>query len=137
VSKQENNRRACNNNLIHIAEDNYHSIFTNDEVREICEMLSKGIPIKDICTIMNNKILPRKYARGVENIIYQILNGVIWKSISKDYKFHDYSRIHLSDEAIHLVCQAMESDYGYDYIIDNVLGMSNCDTHKRERLKES
>lgn len=136
VTKQENNRRACENNLLHVAEDNYHSILTNEEAEEICIMLSNGIPIRTICDIMDKKIYPRKYAGGIESIVYQILHRAIWTSISKNYQFYDYSRIHLSDNEIHLVCKALEDGCQYDYIIDNILKLE-CDSHKRERLKET
>ena len=136
VSKKENNRRAVANDRLHVGEDNYRAILTNDEVREICEMLSQGVNINEICSIMENKILPRKYAGGLSSIIYQILKKHIWKSISKNYSFHDYSMRHLSDEQIHLVCKSLEEKRSYDYIIDNVLQL-NCDMHKRERLKET
>ena len=136
VTKQENNRRAHDNNLCQVGEDNYRSILTNEEVHEICKMLEDGIPIKTIASIMTDKIYPRKFSNGISDIIYQILGRVIWKSISKDYVFHDYSRIHLNDNQIHLVCKALEDGYNYDYIIDTVLQL-DCDQHKRDRLKET
>lgn len=137
VTKRENNIRAHNNNLCQVGEDHYRSILTNDEVHEICRMLSEGIPIKTIIKTMEDRIYPRKYSDGIDDIIYQILHRVIWTSVSKDYVFYDYSRIHLNNEQVHLACKALEDGCDYDTIINVVLGMPNCDDHKRERIKET
>lgn len=137
VTRKENCVRAHNNNLCQVGEDYHNSIFTNEEVHEICRMLSEGVPIKTIVKIMEEKIYPRKYSYRMSDIIYQILHRIIWTSVSKDYVFHDYSRIHLNSEQVHLACKALEDGYSYDTIIDIVLGMQNCDDHKRERIKET
>lgn len=135
VTKKENNNRARNNNLIPTAEDHYKSILTNNEVMEICEMLQKGLNINYICKTMENKILPRQYAGGLQSIVYQILSGAIWKDISKNYTFYDYSRVHLSNEEIEYACSMMEKNKKYDDIIDGL--DRNIDDHERERIKET
>lgn len=137
VTRKENCVRAHNNNLCQVGEDYHNSIFTNKEVHEICRMLSEGVPIKTIVKIMEEKIYPRKYSYRMSDIIYQILHRIIWTNVSKDYVFHDYSRIHLNSEQVHLACKALEDGYSYDTIIDIMLGMQNCDDHKRERIKET
>ena len=135
VPKRENTRRAVEKGRHEFGERRYNAKMTNDEVREICEMLSKGIPIKEIAEIMENKIYPRKY-KSMINIIHQILNREDWSCISKDYVFHNYNRTHLSDEMAKIACEYMQRGVGYDDIIDNILHL-DVDSNERERLKES
>lgn len=134
VTKYENNMRARNNKLIPVAEDHYRSILTNDEVHEICNMLQNHIPIDEICNIIDNKILPRKFACGIKSIIYQLLSKSIWKEITLNYNFPSYSRIHFTDEEVHIACQMMQDGCIYDDVINKL--RPNCDSHERERLKE-
>lgn len=135
VTKKENNNRARNNDLIPIAEDHYKSILTNNEVKEICEMLQKSIPINDICDIMEKKIYPREYAGGIKSIIYQILSKTIWKEVSGSYDFPSYSRIHLSNDEIEYACSMMEQGVSYDTIINGL--NRSIDDYERERIKET
>ena len=137
VTVGENNRRAYANNLNKVAEDRYNSLFTNDQVHEICRMLSEGVCIKVIASIMEKAIYPKKASCKMTDIIYQILSGNTYKSISKDYVFHDYSRIHLTDDEVRDVCIALSIGKSYDFIIDEVLDMGYCDKTERERLKET
>lgn len=136
VTKQENTKRAHENNLAPTAEDHYKSILSNEEVIEICQMLQKGIPINEICNIMEKKIYPRQYSGGLISIIYQILHKVSWKDITKNYNFYDYSRINFTNNEIEIACQLMQSGYSYDYILNN-LGRIDISDEERERLKET
>ena len=136
VTKQENTRRAHENNLAPTAEDHYKSILANEEVLEICEMLKVGVPINEICNIMENKIYPRKYSGGLISIVYQILHKISWKDITKNYEFYDYSRINFTNEEIEVACQLMQSGYSYDFILEK-LNKYNLSYEERERLKET
>ena len=71
------------------------------------------------------------------DIIYNILRRNSYKSISKDYVFNDYSRIHLTDDEIHKVCISLVDGKSYDFIIDEVLNKKDCDEVERSRLKET
>ena len=137
VTVGENNRRAHENDLCKIGVDHYHALFTIDQVHEICRMLSEGVPINTIASIMEKAIYPKKASCKMTDIIYNILGRNTYKSISKDYVFHNYSRIHLTDDEIHKACKAMKDGHSYDYIIDVVIGKSLCSNHERERLKET
>lgn len=137
VTVGENNRRAHDNDLCKIAEDHYHALFTNEQVHSICRMLSEGVPINTIASIMEEAIYPKQASYKMTDIIYNILRRNSYKSISKDYVFHDYSRIHLTDDEIHKVCISLVNGKSYDFIIDEVLNKKDCDEVERSRLKET
>ena len=140
VTKKENSIRAHKNNLCQVGENNYRSIMTNNEVEEICKMLSNGIPIKKIECIMEERIYPRVYTKGsLSSIIIQIYRHQIWKNISKNYTFPEYQIIghrKFNKDQIILIKEALSKKLSYDYIIDNVLKI-NCTDYERKRLKEN
>ncbi len=136
VSKNENHNRACINNLIKIGEDNYRAILTNNEVEEICELLSKGTPIPDICRLMENKIYPRVYPSGFEGLIYHLLRKDVWIDISSKYNFPKYENAHtnFSIDEIEIICQCLEQRMRYIDILkylnryspnENINGLKN------------
>ena len=137
VTVGENNRRAYANNLNKVAEDRYNSLFTNEQVHEICRMLSEGVPINTIASIMEKAIYPKQASYRMTDIIYQTLGGNTYKSISKDYVFHNYSRIHLTDYEVRIACIALVKGKTYDFIIDELLNKKDCDDVERSRLKET
>lgn len=113
VSGSENVKRAYRNNLFHTGEDAYNSIFTNEELIEICEMLMQKIPVEEIKNIMEKKIYPRSYS-NMKKIMYDILNKRIRRDITANYNFPTYSISFFTDEEVHCICRLFETGC-YDY----------------------
>ena len=136
VTSQENKLRAVKNNLHHIGEDYYKAILTNDEVKEICIMLTNGVPVKEIAYIMEEKIKPRIYPGGLKSLIYSILYRESWKSVSMDFVFHDYNRINFTESEVNDICNMLEIGMSYDDILES-LGLYSDDKHHMDRLKNT
>lgn len=88
VTRKENIRRAIVNGLFPIGEDAGAAIISNDDAIFICEELTKGTPMNDIEQQLRKRL---GHDRGnLRSIINSVLYREKWKSISKDYQFHDY-----------------------------------------------
>lgn len=135
VNYSENNSRAVERGRQHIGEDNYRAILTNDDVREICIMLSDSVPIKEIERIISERIKPRACS-DLHSIIHSILHRESWRSISKDYEFPSYDRRKFSLEEVETICRLLELNYSYDDIL-KTLGYIDIDKYTAERLKSS
>lgn len=89
VTRKENAEHAAINHLYQSGENHYRSRFTNNQVEEICRLISEGYPI--------NKVIHMLDLNTSEGDIYstidKIINGKSWKDISSKYKF-DYDTYH-------------------------------------------
>ena len=79
VTPSENITHAYN---IGLHERRYHK-YSEDTIRKICEELSMGKRSLNQIALINKVNL---------NIVFCIYKRTIWKHISKDYEFKDYSR---------------------------------------------
>ena len=87
-TRKENAEHASIKDLYSSCERHYKSIFTNNEVEEICKRASEG---ESISAIIHNMKLE---GRGsVYSNIDKILSGKTWKKISKKYNL-DYNMYH-------------------------------------------
>lgn len=100
-TQKENSIHAVGIDLTLKGENSHMSTITNDQAREICELLSQGLKIKEVSE-----------QTGVrEKVIRHIYNRESWKQISKDYIFHDYGNskpYQYSDADINNVCKLLE-----------------------------
>lgn len=88
VTKSDNMLHAVETGLCNIRnENNYMAKLTNDQVRVICECLSKGMKYKDILV----KIGLDPNVDNNHDLIGNIKRRIAWKNISQDYDFsaHD------------------------------------------------
>lgn len=98
LNNEVNNLEACDrkynaehaeiHDLYKSCEDHYRSTFTNDEVENICKLLSEGMAVSDIIHTLN--LENQKYAYSN---IDKIINRKSWVRISSKYKF-DYNTYH-------------------------------------------
>jgi hypothetical protein len=99
VTDTENHNHAIEHGLINqaCAEDVWSSIYTNDQIKQVCEMLENNRPIKEIM----KKV-------GVTNyLIHDVLRRKKWKSVSKDY---DFSKYHFGKDVdtITKICELLQ-----------------------------
>jgi transposase len=81
------------------------SILTEDQVKEICEELSKG-RYHGQCTKLGKKY------NVSPSTIKEIVQRRSWTSISKDYEFPSSINTKLSEDTIHDICKLIQK-YGY------------------------
>lgn len=114
VSGSENITAAYDLGLMPSGEDSPNSIFTNDEIREICLMMQNGVP--------RNKIydfIASKGSTSPSSVFYAIYNRTSWKRVSEGYVFQDYNergRV-FTDEQVHEICKCLESGMTHDAIL--------------------
>lgn len=105
-TRKENAEHAVINDLYSDCEKHYRSIFTNNEVHEICKRAEDGESISNIIRNMNLQ------NRGsVMSNIDKILSGKTWKKISSQYNI-DYKRYHYKTykyEDIYKLCNLIFS----------------------------
>lgn len=79
------------------------------EIREICEMLEKGVSARDIYQII--KTSKNISLNSIKELCHHLVYGTkFWIHVSKDYDFSKYIKnryIH-SDDKIHNVCKLLE-----------------------------
>lgn len=86
-----------------VGENSNRSIFTEAQVRAVCELLQQGIV--DARTIAA-RVFNREPDQQIKTLLYNIRSGQFWTSVSKDYiippsKPH---KVH-SDEDAHKICK--------------------------------
>lgn len=119
VTKSENIQHALNNNLFNLGETRDNSKLTDNQARLICEKISNGKSPKQISNEMNLENC------NVDKIVMNIMNGLSWKHISKDYDFSNaYKKPSVfTDEQIHSVCKYLElngKDTGSRELLDHL-----------------
>lgn len=72
---------AFNNNLSPLGEDHPNSIYTNQEIENICKLLESGKTSKEISIELGYN-----FSKQFINLIYKIKHKVLWKHISDKYK---------------------------------------------------
>jgi predicted DNA-binding protein YlxM (UPF0122 family) len=96
----ENTRHAYANNLINYkeGEDSYQAIISNDQAKQICELIQLGYSNKEISKLT-----------GISTIIIHSIKGRrSWQHLSKDYVFTrtvDTVPYTLTDETLHNLCK--------------------------------
>jgi|GEM_PF-818463 len=118
---KENSQHAFQTGLAlnHIGENSHLAKFTNDEVRQICEMLSKGMRYKEILSTMNIPITDNNM-----DMIGNIYRGIAWGHISKDYTFPEYDQRFRSNskEVIEDICKYIELGLDNKAVYEKVFG---------------
>jgi hypothetical protein len=99
LSRKENAKHAADHDLYQFGEDHYKSIFTNDEVEQICQYLEKGKPISEIINIMNLKDRGSIYSN-----IDKIIHKKVWVRISSKYNI-DYKLYHYKTYTYDDICK--------------------------------
>ena len=108
-------------NLIHAyesglrkrGEEHYNSVYTEKQIRIICEGLQSGKSYGDIA---------REAGLPIEHktigLISDIKNKISWRSISDEYSFIEKRSNRLfTDDQIHEICKLLKEEYSYDEII--------------------
>lgn len=87
---------------------------TNTEVTQICSMLSKGVPFKDIAMGIG-----REPTQNLIRTIRAIHDRVVWKFISKDYEFPEYPNLRnsMTEDQARIACQILSQGGSYKDIL--------------------
>lgn len=101
-NRKENAHHAAVNNLYKYGEKHYKSIFTDEEVENICKMLESGNPVSKII-----RELDLENRGSIYSSIDKIINGKTWVRISKKYnidrKLYHYKTYKYND--IYKMCE--------------------------------
>ena len=107
VTHKENLDRAVNIGLYPVAENQQNAIYTNDQIRKVCEQIAKGLTPQEILEALKEEIpnLDR-------HIIHDIKTGGQWKSIAKEFDFSNMfqknSSSPFSIKEVELFCSGIE-----------------------------
>lgn len=121
VTHKENLDHCIDTGLMPLGEDRENSIFTNKEIEQICDLISKGKTNSEIESIM-------QLSKGsIKSVVQNIKNGHCWKHISKKY---DMSNAHkkevFTNDEIHKICKYFE-DHGRNTGYKEILNYMNID----------
>lgn len=110
VTRSENILHAYRTGLHHIGEDNVHSIITNEQVIQICELLQANqYTNQQIADILNVSC----------NIVNDIKTGHSWKHISKDYAFNQRPGRLFTNEMINNICLYFQNNQKGDITVND------------------
>ena len=84
VTPNENKHRASVNEQYESCEDHYKAIFTNAQVKQMCELFQEGNNVRKVAKIMKLKNLGYTEDQITYNLD-RIARRKSWKNISKDY----------------------------------------------------
>lgn len=142
VTQKENVSYSFENGNRGVGENSNRVVYTEVEVRKICELLQSGIyDNKTICNIVFNSDVKDIYRR----LIYDIRNRKFWNSISKDYTFAP-SDTHnkFTEDQVRSICRYLEmhpeilipnyKGFSKDVAI-NALGINPDNLSSKDRLK--
>lgn len=100
VTSSDNKIHAYNSGLKKSCENHYASVYTNEQINEVCLLLEENQ--------LGNRDIWLKTGVSV-NTIQSILSGTQWKGISKFYDFSNHKKrhivypIHIKNKAIELL----------------------------------
>ena len=131
-SKAENNTHAYATHLNnYIGENCKQARITNEQAEQICQLLEKNIPIKDILDIMG-----MEYTNNNYEIIRSIRKGTAWTSISCKYKMpnNDYIYGSITLDEARMICECLEKGMDVPQIYETVfnkkyINISECDKY--------
>lgn len=105
VTHQQNVQHAYDIqlNIPTVGEDKYNAIYTNDEVRLICEMLQSGYSSSEI-----GKIIGRS-GYNFLRFIHNLRKGVAWTWLANEYNLTPAVRH--SEEEIRIICELLSQGY--------------------------
>lgn len=109
VTHQENVRYSFEHGNRGVGENSNRVVYSEAQVRQICELLEKGIyDGKTICELVFNSPPLDVHKR----LIYDIRNRNFWNSVSKDYTFppSEPRLKYLTDEQVHMICKYFEDN---------------------------
>lgn len=119
-----NIKHAYDTGLHAIGEDNATSKFTNQQIHQICSLLSKGLKTIDIINILQ----PSMPNLNIKIAVDAIKSGKYWNHISKNYDLSNVYRNHfiLSDQDVENICRYFEK-YGTNIMYKDLLDLINFD----------
>ena len=113
VTKAENKKRAVENNLYPAGEDHCCAKFSNDQVREVAQLISDGKDNKEISEIT-----------GIEpEYIRSIRRRDSYKCVTKDFVFPEIPKLEITDELIISIADMITQGCTQDQIC-NKLGVT-------------
>lgn len=104
--------RLCLNH--NFAENHSKAVFTNDQVKIICEDLAVGKPFEEIY-----KDIGETDCKDLRRSVECILKRKAWNSISKDYIFAEYRNMRnlFNDTQVHVICEMLSTGASYKDIL--------------------
>ena len=105
VDNKENRRRAVEKDYVLSCENHPHSLFTNDQVHQICKLLSEGYPVSEIARRFNVTPAVIQNIKGKRN----------YNRISMQYDIPETinnKNSKLPDEMVHKICQMLVDGKG-------------------------
>ena len=129
ATHKENINHCINTGLMPLGEERNNSIFTNDQIKKMCELISQGKTNAEI------EILMQLHNCNIPKTIQNIKNGHCWKHISKDYDLSNaHSKFKFTREEIHKICKYFE-DNGRNVGYKEVLRYMNIDYSNMDNKK--
>ena len=121
-TKKENIQHALNTGLFNLGETRDNSSLSNEQVHEICRLISEGYSNTQINNIMNIDHC------NITKIVTNIKLGLSWKHISCNYDFSKSFTVKnvFSDEQIHIICNSFQSS-GRNIKYKDILNILNID----------
>jgi len=114
VTRMENVIHAMNTGLVKTCENHWNSALKNDQVEEICKLITMGKTNREIADMFNIDI----------DLVIGIRNGHSYKNISQKYNIKDYYiPIHnkLSEREVRTICEMLcDNRYSLNDICDTV-----------------
>lgn len=109
--------------------DDRYVLLTKDQVRFICECLSKGMTVREIIPLVGDTV-----CKDLGRNIRAIRERKAWKHISRDYTFSIRNdRDMFTDDEVHYICKQLENGYGYrDILLGLGIDVLSMDTKTRE-----
>lgn len=133
VTRKENAEHASRENLYLKGMDAPGSLYSDYQIRKICEGLMQRLPHETIAK--NAGII---YNDSVRSTIVQIKRGKAWKHISLDYDFpKEPSYQMLSDAQVHEICRIIDSGTRNYIDILDMIGIDFCSLTKDKKVKYS
>ena len=137
VTQKENVAYSFNYGNRGVGENSNHSIYTEEQVRKICELMQSGI--YDV-NIISNRVFGESCNESYKTLIYNIRSRKFWTSVSKDYIFDPPNKKDvLSEDQIVSICKYLHDNPNASStdIAINVLSINIRSMNKKEAKKLS
>lgn len=130
-TRSQNIQHAINNNLFNLGETRGNSKYKNEQIEEVCLLISKGYTTEEIT---NKTSIDSKTVQNIKN-------GHCWKHISQKYDFSNMSvKNHFSDNDIENICKLFEkcgTDIGTKDVLTHIgssINYDNLNSKEKSRI---
>ena len=111
VTQKENVEHAFSNGLRKCGEDSSHTVFTNNQIHEVCKCMENGFNLYQL----SHFVFGKDPDQQIISLCTNIYSRKFWKEISCNYNINNYKKSNIfSEPQIEIICSLISQNKNID-----------------------